>query len=284
MFGDNPSGWAFGRVGQIHMGRANPFRALVADLTANEFQLLREAVDERRCRDEIGLGTLAEAAAVYRPDPECPGCGAGGARRDGSTAASVPRWRCRCCGRRFTSLTGTVLEHYRKPLPVWASFIRPMRHNVPVECAAELCGITHKTAFEWRHSVLATVSGHQDRIVPRDTVWIDETYIDDTGLSKGYGRARKRGLSRQKPYICVAIDVHKNPVAVACGHGKPSSARVRKAIGGRIAPGSPHIHDLERAPGALVRGGGLESEAHRADANGPVCLERMEIVNVISSN
>ena len=73
-----------------------------------------------------------------------------------------------------------------------------MRHNVPIECAAELRGVTHKTAFEWRHRVLTTVSGYQDRIVLRDTVWVDETYINDTDLSKGYGQARKRGLSRQK--------------------------------------------------------------------------------------
>lgn len=46
---------------------------------------------------------------------------------------------------------------------------------MPVECAAEMCGVTHKTAFEWRHRVLATVSGYQDRIVLRDTVWVDET-------------------------------------------------------------------------------------------------------------
>ena len=57
------------------MGRADPFRALVAGLTADEFQLLREAVDERRCRDEAGAGTLAEAAAAYRPDSGRPGCG-----------------------------------------------------------------------------------------------------------------------------------------------------------------------------------------------------------------
>ena len=35
--------------------------------------------------------------------------------------------------------------------------------------------------------------------------------------------------------------------------------------------------------GALVRGGGLESEAHRADANGPVYLERVEMVNDLCS-
>lgn len=53
-------------MGQIHMERANPFRALVAGLTADEPLLLREAVDERRCRDEVGASMPTEAAATYR--------------------------------------------------------------------------------------------------------------------------------------------------------------------------------------------------------------------------
>ena len=32
LFGENPSGWAFGRMGQIYMGRANPFGELVVDV------------------------------------------------------------------------------------------------------------------------------------------------------------------------------------------------------------------------------------------------------------
>lgn len=50
-----------------------------------------------------------------------------------------------------------------------------------------------------------------------------------------------------------------------------------------MAPGSLPIHDLEKAHNALVRDGGLESEAHRADANDPVYLERMETVNDLRS-
>ena len=61
------------------MERANPFRALVAGLTADEFLLFREAVGERHCRNEVGVGTLAVAAAAYWPDSGCPECGAEGA-------------------------------------------------------------------------------------------------------------------------------------------------------------------------------------------------------------
>ena len=59
--------------------------------------------------------------------------------------------------------------------------------------------------------------------------------------------------------------------------------RVRKPMGGKIATGSLLIHDFERARGVLVRDGGLESEARRADDNDPVYLERLEMVNDLYS-
>lgn len=91
-----------------------------------------------------------------------------------------------------------------------------------VECTAELCGVTHKTAFEWRHRVFATVSGYQDRIVLRDTVWVDETYINDTDLSKGYGQVRKRGLSLQKLSICAPSTSTRTRSRSSAATGSPA--------------------------------------------------------------
>jgi transposase-like protein len=34
-----------------------------------------------------------------------------------------------------------------------------MCYNAPIDLIAEVCEITHKTAFEWRHRVFATVDG-----------------------------------------------------------------------------------------------------------------------------
>lgn len=74
-----------------------------------------------------------------------------------------------------------------------------MRHNLPLECAAELCGVSHKTDFMRRQRALATVAGCQDRFVLCDSFWIDETHINDIDPSKGYEQVHKRGLSREKP-------------------------------------------------------------------------------------
>lgn len=85
----------------------------------------------------------------------------------------------------------------------------------------------------------------------RGSVWIDETYVNDADLSKGCGQARKRGLSKQKTCIAVGIDARKEPVAVVCGHGKPSSARIKKAMKAHVAKGATLVHDRERAHGVL---------------------------------
>lgn len=202
---------------------------------------------------------------------------------DGRTAAGRRRLRRAACGAGFTGLAGTVFENCKKDLPTWVSFIEPMRRNVPLEAAAEIVGVTHKTAFEWRRGAFAAVSGHRDRLVLSGRVRLDEAHINDTDLPKGYGQARKRGLSGQKPCMAVAIDERKTPVAVVRGHGKPSSRRIRDAMPAHIAPGSTVVHGMEKSHGALVRAAACPSGAHRADVCGPVYLECTPLVNNLCS-
>ena len=265
------------------MTQANPWSGMVSSLSDSDFDLLSRAVSERRCRGEIGFGTFAEAAALFRPRPRCPRCGGERSFKDGRSDSGIQRFRCRSCSTRFNSLTGTVLEHCRKDLPTWVDFIRLMRFNVPLDAASEICRITHQTAFEWRHRVFATVDGYQDRLMLRGRVWIDETYINDTDLTHGYGEARKRGLSKQKICIAVAIDMFKNPVAVVCGHGKPSSKRIVKGLRSHITAGSTIVHDMEKSHRALVRATGCVDESYRADVRDPVYLESMAMVNNLCS-
>ena len=266
-------------MGQSHMGSRNPFAGDVLALCPHDFELLCEAVERRKCRESLGVATLAEAADEFRAHPACPYCGCAGTVKDGRTASGVQRWSCPQCKGRYTSLSGTVFEHTRMELSAWVAFIRLMRFNVSLDCIAEALGITHQTAWEWRHRVFATVDGYQDRIVLRDRVWIDETYVSDTDLSHGYGQAKKRGLSKQKLCIAVAIDVHKNPVAVVCGHGKPSTKRIKAALGGHLAKGCVIVHDKEKAHKGLIRQADAVSEAYKADVRDPVYLEQMALVN-----
>ena len=261
------------------MKHANPCAGLVGPLAPAGLEDLSDAVEERRLRDETGSGTLAEAAEMLRPPPPCPRCGASPAWRDGFGPSGVRRRRCPACGARFTPLAGTVLGGCKKPPAAWVPFIRLALLSVPPDACAEACRISRHAAWERRHRLSAAVGGCQDRIVLRGRVWADEACVSNTDLSKGCGQARRRGLSKQKLCMAVGIDARKEPVAVACGHGRPSAARIRAALGGRVAEGATLVHDRERAHDVLARESGLADESCKADARDPECLEAMELAN-----
>lgn len=241
------------------MKHANPCAGPAGSLTPAGLGLLSDDVEERRLREEVGFGTLAEAADLYRPHPPCPACGLSPAWRDSRESSGVQRRRCPSCGARFTSLAGTVLEGCKRPL---AAFIRLAMFAAPLDACAEACRTSHHTARGWRHRLFAAVDGYQDRIVLKGRVRVDEAYVSDTDLSKGYGQARRRGLSKQKICIAVGIDSRKEPMAVVCGHGKPSSARIRNAMKLHVARGATLVRDRERAYNALVRELELADESH----------------------
>lgn len=251
--------------------RENPYDGMAEGLSDAQFAQLSSAVAKRRCREDIGFGTFDEAAEAWKPDPRCPWCHHEHNHRNSSTPSGRRRWACTECGRTYTALTGTVFEESKKDLPTWAQFVRIMCYNGQPDLASEACGASHQTAFEWRHRVMATLGGYQARVVLRDKCWIDETYIEDSTLKNTPGYRVMRGLSRNLICVSVAIDVHKNPVAVACGHGKPSGRRIRDALEGHIAEGTTIVHDKERAHNPLVRAVRGTSVTYKADTGDPYC-------------
>lgn len=265
------------------MVAANPYLGMVSSLDADELDLLEAAVSERRCRERIGAGTLDEAVELWRPHPPCPDCRFPDSWRNGKTPAGHARWLCPECGAQFSALTGTVLEYGKKELPTWERFVTCMCYNAPLDLIAEVCGIAHTTAFEWRHRVFATVDGYQDRLVLRGRVWIDELYLTDSDIVRSADFVQKRGLSKNKICIAVAIDAFKNAVVVTCGHGKPSSKRIKDALLSHIAPGSVIVHDCERSHPSLVKAAKCTDEAYKADVTDPAYLEAMELVNNLCS-
>ena len=180
------------------MKSPNPFSGGVDALSDADFALLVDAVETRRCRELVGAGTYDEAARKWRPRPRCPSCSHEGCASDGSTPAGHRAWSCGRCGRKFNSLTGTVFENAKRALWRWVVFIRLMCFNVQLDACAELCGISHQTAWEWRHRVMATVDGYQDRIVLGGKVWIDEMYVTDSDLKGDPGWRPKRASARTR--------------------------------------------------------------------------------------
>ncbi|MBQ9317194.1 MAG: IS1595 family transposase [Atopobiaceae bacterium] len=257
-------------------------RSLVDGLTADELDELRDAVASRLCREKYGADTIEGLLLKWGRDPSCPACGASVAWSDGSNGAR-PRFRCPACGSRFGLLTGTVFANAKLPLHKIMRIVEVMCHNASLRLIELTCEVSHSTAFLWRHKVFSTVSGWQDHVVLSGRVWIDEMYFEDTRVERDPGAPRRRGLSKDKVCVVVAIDSFKQAMAVVSENGKPSTKRINGALKTHIRRGSTIVHDCEKAHNALVRELALVDERYKAVTTDPTYLEQMALVNHLCS-
>lgn len=223
-------------------------RSLVDGLGADELTELRDAVASRLCREKYGADTIDGLLAKWGRTPSCPECGDAGAWLDGSTPNGRARYRCPSCSARSGALSGTIFAAAKLPLHKIMRIVEVMRHIASLRLIELTCEVSHNTAFLWRHKVFSTVSGWQDRVVLSGRVWIDETCFEDTRVEREPGAPRRRGLSRDKVCVVVAIDSWGQALAVVSENGKPSTKRINRALGGAHQEGVDHRPRLREGP------------------------------------
>lgn len=94
-----------------------------------------------------------------------------------------------------------------------------------------------------------------------------------------FGKKHKRGLSKDKVCIVVAIDIYKNMVAIRYGNEKPTSKRIREALRSHVEPGCTIVHDGEHSHAMLIKSLECKDEYFKANTKDPVYLTQMRLVN-----
>ena len=257
----------------------NPFEEFVFSLDPVQFQQLTQAADKRIDKERYGFSSFEEAALAFGRIPVCPKCGSEYNHEDGTTPAGHKRYRCEECGSSYILLSDSIFNSAKISFHKLMGYIGMMSFNVPLEMCCEVLDIGSNTAELWRKKIFETVNGYQGHLKLYERVWLDETYIDDYSIIHNPFDKRKRGLSRDKICIVVAIDIYKNMVAVICGHGKPSSRRIRKALESHIVPGATVVHDGETSHNELIRKLNCTSEVYKADSKDPEYIEHMALIN-----
>jgi len=169
---------------------------------------------------------------------QCPRCGASGIHRWGGFAGRQ-RYRCNCCGRTFSDLTGTPAA-YTKRLGLWPRYRDCLAASLSIRRTAAVVGIQPSTAFRWRHAWLAFVRAHDvDKVSGRiECGWVWFPYSAKGQRNLGHP-PRRRGVRNRLHYTGRSVNV-----IVACdGYGQVitslsdpaiSSRQLEKALAGRI--------------------------------------------------
>lgn len=210
-----------------------------------------------------------EAAFFNHYVPEgCRWCGSRDFVRNGHTAAGIDRYRCRACGRTFTSATGTLFQGHKIPIREWVDFLLELFRNESFTAISKNNRNSLTTTRYWIKKVCILLDGFQDGIVLSDQVWIDETYVQEikSDTEKRPDGKKYRGISRNQICIAAGCDSHHNIYCRVLGKGGPSSKGIWEAFGDHIAEGSTLIHDLEASHNILVRRLGLDSKSYNSNA------------------
>ena len=137
-----------------------------------------------------------------------------------------------------------------KPLQsVWREYLDCMAEGLSLDRAAERCGITHSTAFTWRHKILDALGECANNAELTGIVEADETFfpisykgdhklfvngeLDREPRTRG-GEIHQRGLSFDHVCVPCAIDRKGHAVSKIAKLGKCSTKAVKAVLGGHV--------------------------------------------------
>lgn len=189
----------------------------------------------------------------------CPICGGAHVLRNGRRKSGAQKYICKDCGKNFSISKNTVFSGTRKGLSVWMEYLNCMAEGLSLDKSAERCGITHSTAFAWRHKILDAISKDAQGdslagIVEADETFLPVSYKGDPRAESKERPSRKRGgeihlRGLSDEFVCIpcAIDRRGNALSKVAKLGKCSTEAVEVVLGGRIAREATLCTDGETA-------------------------------------
>ena len=162
-------------------------------------------------------------------------------------------YKCKTCGRRFRFDAQQITAHSHQPKESWIILIEDTLDLVSLDDTAMHIHVSHVTAFNMRHKLLAYLEALVEASAPLEAlVELDETYVVESqkGTPVTHRKPRKhgagasqRGLSSEQFCVCVATDRNGNVYARCSNRAAPSAADLIESLDGHIAPQSVLLTD-----------------------------------------
>jgi transposase-like protein len=175
---------------------------------------------------------------------QCPHCAHDKYVRFGVDKGSQ-RYKCKACNRSFTEYTGTWMAGLQRR-DVVNDYLGLMVQEKSLDKISETLGINKKTAFDWRHKILASLNSKDDQDDFTGITESDETFFlrSEKGIGvngrkprKRGGKSTKRGISNDQVAVIVTQDRKSTLDLSVATLGRIGKADLEKAIGKRVKKG-----------------------------------------------
>ena len=172
----------------------------------------------------------------------CPHCGDNKYVKFGFKSKSQ-RYKCKSCKRSFTEYSGTWIAgiHHKDKLDDYLGLMLKEQSLDKIKVALS---INKKTAFDWRHKVLASLT-ENDKDDFTGITESDETFFlnSEKGRFVSHRKSRKRGgssktrgISNDQVAVIVTQDRKSGLDLTVATMGRLKKADIENAIGSRIKP------------------------------------------------
>ena len=187
----------------------------------------------------------------------CRKCGAqDGISKYGKDKNGKQRYRCKHCGAIFSETSYSVVSKTHHSLSKWEKYVELLLQGTSLQKCSQACGISVRTAFVWRHKILAVLQRDQDNrmlggIVEADETFFSISYKGNHKKSKRFTMPResyKRGTDNcaqtgSRACVMCALERNGQVYAEVLGKGQPTVAKVCYAFQSRILRDSVVISD-----------------------------------------
>lgn len=153
------------------------------------------------------------------------------------------RYKCKLCKKSFTEYSGTWMAgiHHKDKMD---AYLELMVEEKSLDKIKDALSINKKTAFDWRHKILASLSdkGKDDFTGITES---DETFFLNSEKGRNVthreprkrgGKSKTRGVSKDQVAVIVTQDRKSNMDLTVATMGRLKKVDIEKAIGTRIKP------------------------------------------------
>jgi len=240
--------------------------------------------DQLNLLDELSaISTGSSKMHVEDKVSSCPHCNSDKITKH-SKYKKGQRYKCKSCNRTFSSTTGTIIHHIKKPdkFGQYASIIEK-EGLLTVAKMAKRLEISIPTSFEWRHKILLSLPKEKNK-------FSGETQMDDLWFlysqkgRKGLKYARKRGGSKRKgdnsfqAKIITASDKSQVKMKLA-KIGRISKNDIISAVGDKFTKNTKLVTDAHSSYSAFAKKAELEHVSFTAKNHKAGTGENVQYIN-----
>ena len=230
---------------------------LINNLDDNQKKNIASLLNTKKRKTKITKTKIAKIYKSTTTTKECPHCHSKHIIKCGKSS-NKQKYYCKECNKYFVPTENTLLFNTKKDISVWATYMNCMLDKKSIRECAEICNISLKTSFNWRHKILDVLSNMMNDVNLNGIIESDETftavsYKGNHTKSKTFIMPRKshkrggdihiRGLSREQVCIFCSLNLNNLSYGKISNLGKPNWKSIYNVIKDNVEKGSIFVTD-----------------------------------------